>query len=132
MNDVYKIVYVTDDGQHVSFSAQFFKSWVPEFGLEYKLGERTVPKYGCGPLAAFDGLDSLQEFLKCFVGERQGFDYSRFVVYRCECARSSEFSVWYRHQDKGNFMSQSKFEPGTVLCDWIKPVEIIPAEVWAG
>lgn len=56
--------------------------------IEYKPGKFVIPKASCGPLAVFDSIPSLKNFLS---GE--GWE-EVLRIYECEIEESSERTIW--------------------------------------
>lgn len=97
-----------------------FISATPNHELTYAVGERTVPRVGDGPLAAFTDL----RFAVRFMQERVNFPGNEGRVYRVFTARAVRYTqkkmeLWYHCYSEfynNKPVRRSTLPDGTVLC----------------
>lgn len=99
----YKVVYK-------SMSSKLISAIDVHGEVSYTLKMKTVPRKGCGPLAAFDTYDHAWNFT-----HELGLSPMYFKIYRCRIKKSKVKGLWDSY-------CEQVYEPnyaGTVYCDSI-------------
>lgn len=96
--------------------------------VEYKIGVKTVPKEGCGPLAVFSDLIRAMEFERStFVQIPMEFlQFYNMELYECEYEPSKEKKMW--EYWNGMKLECGVLPPSTILADsvtLIKKIEVM-------
>ncbi len=72
----------------------------------------------CGPMAVFDTLENLKEFLKC---DWVSYSIKIHRAYKCEYSPSKENRLW--HRQFGMIYDRTNLPQGTVLADSVRLLE---------
>lgn len=79
--------------------------------VEYKIGKKSFPFEGDGPLAVFDSLDTAKEFV--------GGNYENLEIFECEYTPSCESVLWLRYGVRKNYLARHLQPMGTTLADCV-------------
>lgn len=108
----------TLNGKTVSSSA-------PKEGeVEYKIGETTVPREGCGPLAACESVEKIIEELGLW------YYIPTYIYYKCEAEVIEDpdtDGLWVNNKAKESNMLQIEHFTHTLFCSSITPLEVVSA-----
>ncbi len=102
----------------VKFISGFYYSIFSSKQVEYSLDYKTHRPDNCGPLALFDSIQSVKQFL---------LNNTMFTVpyiYKCQYKESTDRRLWHSTYC-GKIMYYTYTPIGTVFADWIMPTEYI-------
>ena len=132
---VYKGVRAYTDDAGVEVWRSITRYHTNRASVIYKIGEEALPADGCGPLAAFESLKVLLDFLH-LIWSPTGECWQEARVLRCESEIIEDYthlppeewrtplSLWTTDAACWRYgMSLADLPPGTVLCGSITPIK---------
>jgi hypothetical protein len=81
---------------------------------QYVIGEKTRHRPFCGPLTAFNSIQSALD--SCLLTDRD-------IILKCRALESNIDQVFIVYNGKKDEVYKGNLPKGTVLCTWIEPIE---------